>query len=161
VFFRASMAADPIALQAGQWLGVAGAGLALLTVAAFVAGWGVRFRLVGVTSFTVLLALSCLAFAVSYTPRVQVEGAVTVPIVYDNGADLVVAAAPPDLDSAGVGPTVEQLALNVRGRGRTSPDGQVRVRLRRLEPAPAGASRPVILGEVRLDLASGELQSGA
>jgi hypothetical protein len=152
------MAADPILFQAGQWLGAAGGALALLTVAAFLARWGVRFRLVGITSFTVLLAISCLAFSVSYTPRVAVEGAVTVPIVYDNGGDLVVAAAPSDLAAEAVAPSLEQLARNVRGRGRTSPDGQVRVRLRRLEPAADGASRPVLLGETRLDLASGELR---
>jgi hypothetical protein len=113
---------------------------------------------VGITSFTVLLAVSCLAFSVSYTPRIAVEGAVTVPIVYDNGGDLVVAAAPSDLAAEAVAPSLEQLARNVRGRGRTSPDGQVRVRLRRLEPAADGASRPVLLGETRLDLASGELR---
>jgi hypothetical protein len=152
------MAADPILFQAGQWLGAAGGALALLTVAAFLARWGVRFRLVGITSFTVLLAVSCLAFSVSYTPRIAVEGAVTVPIVYDNGGDLVVAAAPSDLAAEAVAPSLEQLARNVRGRGRTSPDGQVRVRLRRLEPAADGASRPVLLGETRLDLASGELR---
>jgi CBS-domain-containing membrane protein len=39
--------------------------LLLLTVVGFLARWGIRFRLVGVTSFTVLLSLSCLAFAVS------------------------------------------------------------------------------------------------
>jgi hypothetical protein len=152
------MAADPILFQAGQWLGAAGGALALLTVAAFLARWGVRFRLVGITSFTVLLAISCLAFSVSYTPRIAVEGAVTVPVVYDNGGDLVVAAAPDDLAPEAAAPTLEQLARNVRGRGRTSPDGQVRVRLRRLEPAEDGASRPVLLGETRLDLASGELR---
>jgi hypothetical protein len=152
------MAADPILFQAGQWLGAAGGALALLTVAAFLARWGVRFRLVGITSFTVLLAVSCLAFSVSYTPRIAVEGAVPVPIVYDNGGDLVVAAAPTDLAAEAVAPSLEQLARNVRGRGRTSPDGQVRVRLRRLEPAADGASRPVLLGETRLDLASGELR---
>ncbi|MFM7269941.1 MAG: Ycf51 family protein [Cyanobium sp.] len=155
------MAADPILLQAGQWLGAAGGALAVITVVAFLAGWGVRFRLVGITSFTVLLAVSCLAFSVSYRPRISVEGAVVVPIVYDNGADLVVGAAPDDLPADAIAPTLEQLALNVRGGGRTSPDGQVRVRLRRLESAAAGASRPLVLGERRRDLATGALLSGA
>ena len=155
------MTADPILLQAGQWLGVAGGVLAVLTVVGFLARWGIRFRLVGITSFTLLLAISCAAFAVSYTPRIAVEGAVTVPIVYDNGGDLVVAAAPADLAPEAVAPTLEQVARNVRGRGRTSPDGQVRVRLRRLEEAPGGAARPVVLGEVSVDLASGNLRGGA
>ncbi|MFM7268775.1 MAG: Ycf51 family protein [Cyanobium sp.] len=155
------MAADPILLRAGQWLGAAGGALAVITVVAFLARWGVRFRLVGITSFTVLLAVSCLAFSVSYRPRISVEGAVVVPIVYDNGGDLVVGAAPDDLPAEAIAPTLEQLALNVRGGGRTSPDGQVRVRLRRLESAADGASRPLVLGERRKDLATGALLSGA
>ncbi|MFM7267973.1 MAG: DUF2518 family protein, partial [Cyanobium sp.] len=94
-------------------------------------------------------------------PRISVEGAVVVPIVYDNGGDLVVGAAPDDLPAEAIAPTLDQLALNVRGGGRTSPDGQVRVRLRRLESAADGASRPLVLGERRKDLATGALLSGA
>ena len=62
------MPADPLLLKAGLWLGVATGLLLLATVVAFVVGWGTRFRLVGVTSFTGLLAISCLAFAISYSP---------------------------------------------------------------------------------------------
>jgi len=155
------MAADPILFEAGRWLGAAAGVLALLTVAGFVARWGIRFRLVGITSFTTLLAVSCLAFAISYVPRVSVPGAVSVPIVFDNGADLVVAAAPPDLPAEAVRPTLEEVARNLRGSGRISPDGTVRVRLRGLESAAAGSSRPVVLDEVRRDLASGELRFGS
>jgi hypothetical protein len=154
------MAADPILFQAGQWLGVAGAVLALVTVVAFLLGWGVRFRLVGITSFTLLLAISCLAFAVSYKPRISVNGAITVPVVFDNGTDLVIGAAPPDLAPEAIAPTVEQLALNVQARGRSSADGLVRVRLRRIEPVEGSAGRPVVLGEARIDLASGAVETG-
>jgi hypothetical protein len=152
------MAADPLLLVAAKWLGLAALGLLLLTVLSFVSRWGVRFRLVGVTSFTTLLAISCAAFAVSYTPRVTVPGAVVVPVVFDNGADLVVAVAPADLPPAAAAPTVEQVARNLRRTGRSPADGVVRVRLRRLESAGAGVSRPVVLAEARLDLRSGDLQ---
>lgn len=157
------MAADPISLQAGLWLGVATGLLAALTVAAFIVRWGFRFRLVGVTSFTALLAISCLAFAVSYVPRVSVPGAVQVPIVYDNGGDLVVAAAPADLAPEAVAPTVEQVARNLRTSGRVSPSGEVRVRLRRFDNGVEGSgvggsgvgglSTPKVLAEARRDLA--------
>ena len=146
------MAADPLLLTAGQWLGLAGAGLALLTVVSFVARWGFRFRLVGVTSFTVLLSLSCLAFAISYSPRTQIEGAVSVPVVFDNGSDLVIAAAPAELAPAAYGPTVEQLAQNLRGSGRRTDDDLVHVRLRRVEDAGDGIARPVILAEATRNL---------
>jgi hypothetical protein len=146
------MHADPVLFAAGQWLGAASGVLAVLMVAGFVARWGIRFRLVGVTSFTALLAISCLAFAISYAPRDRVEGAVSVPIVFDNGTDLVIAAAGPDLPAAAFAPTVEQVARNLRGSGRTSADGVVHVRLRRVEPAGPGVSRPVVLAEASRDL---------
>jgi hypothetical protein len=154
-----AMAADPILFVAGEWLGAASGVLALLTGAGFLARWGIRFRLVGITSFTALLALSCLAFAISYTPRVTVPGAVTVPVVYDNGADLVVAAAPEGLAAEAIAPTLEQLARNLRGSGRSSAGGQVHVRLRRLESTAGDASRPVVLGEVSRDFATGAVSA--
>ena len=149
------MAADPILSVAGQWLGAASGILALATAAGFIARWGVRFRLVGVTSFTALLAISCLAFAVSYTPRVTVEGAVSVPVVFDNGSDLVIAAAPDDLPQSAFAPTVQQLAENIRTNGRISENGLVRVRLRRVEAQQTGGSTPVVLAEATRSLATG------
>ena len=111
------MAADPILLTAGKWLGAASGVLALTTIAGYLSRWGIRFRLVGVTSFTALLAVSCLTFAVSYSPRVQLAGAVSVPVVFDNGIDLVVAAAPDGLaDGAGRGAMAAH-----RGRPRCCP----------------------------------------
>lgn len=152
------MSADPFLFLAGQWLGAASGLLALLTVAGFALRWGIRFRLVGVTSFTALLAVSCLAFAISYTPRVTISGAVVAPVVYDGGADLVIAAAPQGLPQEAWGPSALQVASNLRGGGRTSPDGLVRVRLRRIEPAGDGAGRPVVLAEAVRDLRSGEVR---
>lgn len=152
------MSADPFLFLAGQWLGAASGLLALLTAAGFALRWGIRFRLVGVTSFTALLSLSCLAFAISYTPRVTISGAVVAPVVYDGGGDLVIAAAPAGLVQEAYGPTALQVASNLRGGGRTSPDGLVRVRLRRIEPSGEGAGRPVVLAEAVRDLRTGEVQ---
>jgi len=151
------MQTDPILLEAGRWLGVASGGLFVLMLLGFRLGWGVRFRLVGVTSFTTLLAISCVAFAVSYRPRLLIEGAVAVPIVYDNGADLVIAAARADLAEAAVAPSLEQVARNLRGSGRNTTDGLVTVRLRRIVAEADGLDRPVVLAEVQRNLGSGEL----
>jgi hypothetical protein len=149
------MRADPLLLTAGEWLGVASAALLVLTVVAFLVRWGIRFRLVGVTSFTVLLSLSCLAFAVSYAPRQQVEGAISVPLVFDNGSDLVVAAAPADLPPESYAPTVQQVALNLRGSGRGTQ--LVEVRLRRVEPQGPGRDTPVVLATAVRNLADGSV----
>jgi hypothetical protein len=152
------MTTDPILFVAGQWLGAASGVLALITLTAYGLGWGTRFRLVGITSFTALLSLSCLAFAVSYRPRVTVEGAISVPVVYDNGTDLVVAAAPADLDRATAEATVRQVALNLGGSGRTAPDGRVTVRLRRVERQAPGLSRPVVVAEATRSFVDGTVE---
>ena len=149
------MRADPLLLTAGEWLGVTSAALLLLTLVAFVVRWGIRYRLVGVTSFTVLLSLSCLAFAVSYTPRQLVDGAVSVPVVFDNGTDLVVAAATADLDPAAFGPSVQQVALNLRGSGRGTQ--LVEVRLRRVDSSTPGTDTPVVLATAIRNLADGSV----
>ena len=149
------MALDQLLISAFPWLGWTGLGLSLLTVLAFLTKWGLRFRLVGVSSFTLLLAVSCWAFGVSYTPPVVVEGAIRAPVVFDNGTDLVGAQAPADLESATVSATLEQLAGNLRSAGRGS--GTVRVRLRAFETPGEGISRPVILGETVRDFRPGDL----
>ena len=149
------MALDQLLISAVPWLSWTGLGLSLLTVLAFLAKWGLRFRLVGVSSFTLLLAVSCWAFGVSYTPPVVVEGAIRAPVVFDNGTDLVVAQAPADLEPATVSATLEQLAGNLRSAGRGS--GTVRVRLRAFETPGEGISRPVILGETVRDFRPGDL----
>jgi hypothetical protein len=128
------------------WLAWSGLAFALLTLVAFGARWGVRFRLVGVTSFTLLLAVSCWAFSVSYQPPVIVEGAVRAPVVFDNGNDLVVAQAPAGIPEEAVEPTLAQLAANLRSGGRNGED--VLIRLRQLQPGPEGSSTPVVLGKV-------------
>ncbi len=153
------MSADPILFVAGEWLGAASGLLALLTGAGFLARWGIRFRLVGITSFTALLSLSCLAFSVSYSPRVSVAGAVVAPVVFDNGGALVIAAAPDGLAAESWGPTAEQVARNLRGSGRTSDGGLVTVRLRRIDPVEAGTARPVVLAESVRNLADGSVST--
>jgi len=53
------------------------------------------------------------------------------------------------------------VARNLRGNGRQSDDGRVRVRLRRVETAGPGRSAPVVLAEVQQDLRTGEIQAGS
>ena len=135
-----------------KWLAWSGLGLSVLTVIAFVTRWGMRFRLVGVSSFTFLLAVSCWAFSISYSPPVRVEGALQVPIVFDNGTDLVVAQASSDFADGAIAPTLDQSAANLRPGGRNR---EVRVRLRQLQAVSEGTSRPVVLGETKRDFSQG------
>ncbi len=129
-----------------KWLAWGGAGLGALTILAYLFSWGIKFRLTGVTIFTLLLSGSCWAFDKSYTPPFNVEGYKYAPIVYDNGFDLVVAQASNDFPEEAIKPTLLQIAGNLKGGGRNG--SQVTVRLRKVEAAGEGISKPIILGEV-------------
>ena len=143
------MALDQLLLNAAPWLAWSGLALFGLTAIAFIAKWGVRFRLVGVSSFTLLLSVSCWAFAVSYTPPVVIEGATRAPVVFDNGSDLVVAHLPSNASDETIQPTLEQLAGNLRASGRST--STVTVRLRSFDNSVDGRSRPLIRGELKRD----------
>ena len=133
-----------------KWLAWGGSGLGVLTVLAYLFGWGIRFRLTGITIFTLLLSGSCWAFDQSYRPPFTVEGYKYAPIVYDNGFDLVVAQASDDFPEEAIKPTLLQIAGNLKGGGRNG--AQVKVRLRKIESAGDGISKPIILGEIINDL---------
>ena len=133
-----------------KWLAWGGAGIALLTILGYIFNWGIKFRLTGITIFTLLLSASCWAFDQSYTPPFNVEGYKYAPIVYDNGFDLVVAQASNDFPEEAIKPTLLQIAGNLKGGGRNG--AQVKVRLRKIESAGEGISQPIILGEIINDL---------
>ena len=111
----------------------------MLTAVAFLARWGIRFRLVG-EQLPLLLAVSCWAFGVS-CPSVVVE-AMRAPIVFDNGNGGG-GRVPADLAPTTVQATLEQLQGNLRGSGRSS--DTVVVRLRGIKAEGDGLGRPVIL----------------
>nr|AUG32833.1 hypothetical protein PLO_863 [Paulinella longichromatophora] len=151
------MELNALLLSTGTWLAIASVILSALTIVAFVVQWGIRFRMIGITSFTVLLSLSCWAFGISYTPRIQIKGARSVPIVFDNGGNLVVAAIQESLPSEAISPTVHQLALNIKGSGRNSSNRLVHVRLRQIKHIEEGLDKPVVLAEAIRNLDTGDI----
>ncbi|HRD41157.1 MAG TPA: Ycf51 family protein [Prochlorococcaceae cyanobacterium AMR_MDS_5431] len=151
------MELNALILTIGNWLAIGSVMFLSLTIVAFAIGWGIRFRLVGITSFTILLAFSCWAFGISYTPRIRLQGAVSVPIVFDNGGNLVVATLQDKLPSTEIIPTIRQLALNIKGSGRNSPNGLVHVRLRSIEHMEQGLDKPIVLAEAIRNLETGEI----
>ena len=133
-----------------KWLAWVGSGLGVLAILAYLFSWGIKFRLTGITIFTFLLSASCWAFDQSYRPPINVEGYKYAPIVYDNGFDLVVAQASNDFPEEAIKPTLLQIAGNLKGGGRNG--AQVKVRLRKIESAGDGISKPIVLGEIINDL---------
>jgi len=127
--------------------GFLGTSLLVVTLIAFIFNFGIKFRIIGATIFSLLLSLSSWAFIQSYTEKVVIEGAKYLPIVYDNGFDLIIAKAEDDFPEDSIKPTLEQLSENLRKGSRAG--ANVKIKIRKLEKLSDGVSKPVIIGEVQ------------
>ena len=125
--------------------GFLGIFLSLITILAFIFNFGFKFRIIGATIFSLLLSLSSWAFIQSYSEKVVLEGAKYVPIVYDNGFDLVIAKAEDDFPEEAIKPTLQQLSDNLRQGSRSG--ANVKIKLRKLEKISDEISKPVVIGE--------------
>ena len=127
--------------------GFLGIFLFLVTLIAFIFNFGFKFRITGATILSLLLSLSSWAFIQSYTDNIKIDGAKYVPIVYDNGFDLIIAKAEEDFPEESIKPTLEQLSKNLRKGSRSG--ANVKIKIRKLENISDGVSKPVIIGEVK------------
>ena len=127
--------------------GFLGLFLLCVTVIAFIFNFGFKFRIIGATIFSILLSLSSWAFIQSYTENVKIEGARYLPIVYDNGFDLIIAKAEDDFPEDSIEPTLKQLSENLRKGSRSGAD--VKIKIRKLEKISDDVSKPVVIGEVQ------------
>ena len=121
--------------------------LLITAVIAFIFNFDFKFRIIGATIFSLLLSLSSWAFIQSYTEKVVIEDAKYVPIVYDNGFDLIIAKADDDFPEESIEPTLEQLSKNLRNGSRSG--ANVKIKIRKLEKISDGVSKPVVLGEIQ------------
>ena len=126
--------------------GFLGIFLLLITIVAFIFNFSFKFRITGATIFSLLLSLSSWAFIQSYSEKVEVEGARYVPIVYDNGFDLIIAKADDDFPEEAIKPTLKQLSDNLRQGSRSG--ANVKIKIRKLERVSNQISKPVIIGEI-------------
>jgi len=126
--------------------GFLGIFLLLITIIAFIFNFSFKFRIIGATIFSLLLSLSSWAFMQSYSETVVVDGARYVPIVYDNGFDLVIAKAEDDFPEEAIKPTLKQLSDNLRKGSRSG--ANVKIKIRKLEKISNEISKPVIIGEI-------------
>ena len=125
--------------------GILGIFLMFITIVAFIFNFSFKFRIIGATIFSLLLSLSSWAFMQSYSEKVVVEGARYVPIVYDNGFDLVIAKAEDNFPEEAIKPTLQQLSDNLRKGSRSG--ANVKIKLRKLEKISDEISKPVVIGE--------------
>jgi len=127
--------------------GLLGIFLLMFTIAAFIFNFGFKFRIIGATIFSLLLSLSSWAFIQSYTEKVLIDGAKYVPIVYDNGFDLIIAKADENFPEESIKPTLEQLSKNLSKGSRSG--ANVKIKIRKLETISDDVSKPVVIGEVQ------------
>ena len=125
--------------------GILGIFLLVFSVIAFIFNLNFKFRLTGATIFSLLLSISSWAFIQSYSENVSIEGAKYVPIVYDNGFDLIIAKAEDDFPTEAIEPTLKQLSENLRKGSRSG--ANVKIKIRKIEKASLDVSKPVIIGE--------------
>ncbi len=121
--------------------------LLIFTLVAFIFNFGFKFRIVGATIFSLLLSLSSWAFIQSYNENVVIEGAKYLPIVYDNGFDLVIAKAEDNFKEESIKPTLEQLSENLKKGSRSG--ANIKIKIRKLEKISDDVSKPVIIGEIQ------------
>ncbi len=126
--------------------GLLGVFLFLGALIAFLFNFGFKFRIIGATIFSLLLSLSSWAFIQSYTENIKIEGAKYVPIVYDNGFDLIVTKADNEFPEEAIEPTLKQLSENLKKGSRSG--SKVKIKLRKLERISEDVSKPIIIGEV-------------
>ena len=127
--------------------GLFGIFLLIFTLAAFIFNFGFKFRIIGATIFPFLLSLSSWAFIQSYTEKVVIQDAKYLPIVYDNGFDLIIAKADDDFPEDSIEPTLEQLSENLRKGSRSG--ANVKIKIRKLKKISDGVSKPLVIGEVQ------------
>ena len=139
-----------------QWSGIATIGFLIVAVIAFIAGWGFRFRLVGVTSFMGVLTIGIFALSLGLFSHTEIPGSVRYSLIYDNGANQAVVAVAPQIEESAIEPTLRQAIVDLYSYGRTGTNGNDRftVKLRTvLHPEP-GVSQPLYLGEANRSLIS-------
>tara|TARA_B100000212_G_C27346767_1_gene521692 strand:+ start:19 stop:465 length:447 start_codon:yes stop_codon:yes gene_type:complete len=126
--------------------GIIGIVLFLITLITFFFDFSLKYRLTGATIFSFLLSIFSWAFIQGYSENINIEGALYVPTVYDNGSDLIITKADQDFPLESIEPTLKQISSNLKRGSRSG--RKVKIRIRTLEKISDGVSKPIIIGEV-------------
>jgi hypothetical protein len=142
--------------QYTQWSGIATITFGVLAILAFILRWGIRFRLVGVTGFFLVLTGGLFGLGLGLFQRADIPGTVRFNRVFDNGGNLVVIALPPTATPNEIEATLTQAANDYFSYGRTgsSNDDRLTIRARVLIHPDPHLTRPLYVGEVKRSLSS-------
>jgi hypothetical protein len=139
--------------QLAEAMGAFVALAALITAVAFWQQWGWRFRMVGVTLFSVVLTVGLFALSLEPITRTSITGAVPYKVVYDRSSNQVVVAVRPTITASELEATLRQAGANLFSSGRSA-QGQTQliVRARTVVHPRPGLSKPIYLGQIKRSL---------
>lgn len=136
-----------------QWSGYFTLFCAVIAVLGLVLKWGIRFRLIGVTGFMVVLTAGLFALSLGLYSRPVIPGAGKFTRVFDNGSTNLVITVSPKITETELEATLRQAASDLYSPGRLA-QGTEKMTIRArtvLHPQP-GVSQPLYLGEVKRSL---------
>ncbi|MGK7894322.1 MAG: Ycf51 family protein [Xenococcus sp. (in: cyanobacteria)] len=135
------------------WSGYATLALLVLTIIAWIAGWGFRFRLVGVTSFMGIVTASIFALSLGLFTHTTIPGAARYSLVYDNGSNKAVIVVPSDIEKSAIAPTLRQAAADLLPYGRIG-NNQFTIAIRTVLHPQDDISQPLYLGQAKESFAT-------
>jgi hypothetical protein len=139
-----------------QWSAILTVVCGALATLGFIFKWGIRFRLVGITSFMGVLTGSLFALGLVPFTRTAIPGSVHFTRVYDNGGNQTVITVPSQITETELEATLRQAASDLFSYGRLGggADNQLTIRARTIIHPKPGVSKPLFLGEVKRSLAA-------
>jgi Protein of function (DUF2518) len=138
-----------------KWSGILTLTCAVVTLAAFLFKWGLRFRLVGVTGFLGVLTGGLFALGIVPFTRTVIPDAARFVVVYDNGGPQAVISVAQNITETQLDATMRQAASDLFSYGRLGGiDNQMSIRVRTVIHPKPGVSQPLFLGEVKRSLAT-------
>ncbi|MFW6358716.1 MAG: Ycf51 family protein [Chroococcales cyanobacterium] len=133
-----------------QWSGIFTLVCLVVAILGFIFRWGIRFRIVGVTGFMLVLTAGLFGLGLGLFSRPQIPGAVRFSVVYDNGGNQAVIALPPTVTESEVEATLRQAAVDLFAYGRLlGSDDKLTIRARTVIHPKADLSKPLYLGQVQ------------
>ncbi len=137
-----------------QGMGILVLILTLVTAIAFGRSLGWRFRMVGITSFAVVLTAGLFALSITPITRTAVLGSVPYSLVYDRSGPEAVIVVPSQINPIQLEATLKQAAVNLFSPGRSSlgTSSKLKIRARIILHPSKGISKLVYVGEVQSSL---------
>jgi hypothetical protein len=142
-------------LTFAQWSGILTLACGIIAILGFIFKWGIRFRLVGITGFMLVLTGGLFALGLVPFTRTVIPGAARFSRVYDNGGNQAVIAVSPQLTESELEATLRQAASDLFSYGRLGgANNQLTIRARTIIHPEPGVSKPLFLGQAKRSLAT-------